>query len=705
MRKTVFIILSSFILFSLLFSACAKEEKNPFLSDFETPFGVPPFDKINEDHYLPAFQKGMAEQKKEVEAIINNTDPATFENTIKALEKSGAVLRRVSDVFDVLDSSMTNDRMQAIAKQVAPLRSQHRDDIQLNNKLFLRIKAVYEQKDNLGLTVEQSKLLEEYYKDFVRGGADLSEEKKARLREINQELSVLTVRFGENVLKEDNRFELVIDKEEDLSGLPANVISAAAEAAKERGHEGKWVFTLHKPSLILFLQYSDKRELREKMFKAYISRGNHGDELDNKAILSRIAALRVEKAQLLGYKTHADYVLEENMAKVPEAVYGLLDQLWKPGLKMAKKEAEDLQAMIIQEGHDFKVQPWDWWYYAEKVKKAKYELDDEALRPYFKLENVIDGAFAVANKLWGIRFTERTDIPIYHEDVRVFEVQEADGSFLGILYTDYFPRASKRGGAWMNNFREQWKEDGKRIHPIVTNNGNFSKPTAEKPALLNSDEVLTLFHEFGHALHSLLSDCTYITLSGTNVPRDFVELPSQIMENWALHPEVLKMYARHYETGEVIPDELIDKMKKASLFNQGFATAEYLAASYLDMDWHTLAEPKELNPEEFEASSMARIDLIPEIVVRYKSPYFNHIFSGGYSAGYYSYIWSEVLDSDAFEAFKETGLFNQETARKFRENILSAGGTQDPMVLYVRFKGAEPSVEPLLKKRGLTEEQ
>jgi peptidyl-dipeptidase Dcp len=693
-------------IFLLLFIAgllcsCLKQEENPLLGEFDTPFQVPPFDKIQEEHYLPAFKEGMEQQNMEIEAIVNNPETPTFENTIEAMEGTGSLLRRVGNVFGVLNGSMTNDNMQKIAKEVAPLESKHEDGIRLNEKLFQRIKAVYEQKDKLDLTTEQNTLLEKYYKDFVRSGANLDEEKKAKLKEINQELSVLTVKFGENVLKENNRFEMVIDKEEDLAGLPQAVITGAAEAAKERGHEGKWVFTIHKPSMIPFLQYSEMRDLREKIFKAYINKGNNNDELDNKAILSKIAALRVERANLLGYKTHADYVLENNMAKNPENVYKFLDQLWKPALKMAKREAKELQEMIHKEGHDFKLQPWDWWYYAEKLKKAKYALDEEMLRPYFKLENVREGAFSVASKLYGIQFIERTDIPKYHEDAKVFEVKEADGSHIGILYTDYFPRASKRGGAWMNSFRKQSRLHGKDIYPVITNNGNFSKPTGDKPALISSEEVSTLFHEFGHALHGLLSDCTYNRLSGTSVPRDFVELPSQIMENWVFEPEVLKMYARDYKTGEVIPQELIDKLKKASQFNQGFATVEYLAASYLDMDWHTLAEAKELDVDKFETESLNKIGLIPEIIVRYKSPYFNHIFSGGYSSGYYSYIWAEVLDADAFEAFKETSLFDQKTAQAFRENVLKRGGTEDPMVLYKRFRGAEPTVEPLLKKRGL----
>ena len=697
MKKTfLYIFIAGLVLWS-----CSVQEENPLFSEFDTPFQVPPFDKIMEEHYMPAFKEGMKQQQKEIEAIVNNPETPTLGNTIEAMESSGALLRKVRNVFGVLNGSMTNEKMQKVAKEVAPLRSKHWDDILLNEKLFQRIKEVYGKKDKMNLTEEQQILLEKYYKDFVRSGATLDEEKKAKLREINQELSLLSVQFGENILKENNRFELLIDKEEDLAGLPQSVITGATEAAVERGKEGKWVFTLHKPSMIPFLQYSEKRKLREEIFTAYISRGNNNDELDNKTILFRIVALRVEKATLLGYKTHADFVLENNMAKEPENVYEFLDQLWKPALKMAKAEAKELQEMIHKEGKDFALQPWDWWYYVEKLKKAKYDLDEEMLRPYFKMESVRDGAFFVAQKLYGIQFLENTDIPKYNEDVRVFEVKEADGSHIGILYTDYFPRASKRGGAWMNSFRKQSKQGGKEIHPVITNNGNFSKPTGDKPALLSSGEVSTLFHEFGHALHGLLSDCTYNRLSGTSVPRDFVELPSQIMENWAFEPEILKMYSKHYKTNEVIPQKLIDKLKKSSHFNQGFATVEYLAASFLDMGWHTLEESEELNPEKFETESMNKIGLIPEIVVRYKSPYFSHIFSGGYSSGYYSYIWAEVLDADAFEAFKETSLFDRKTALAFRKNILERGGTEDPMTLYKQFRGAEPKVEPLLKRRGL----
>ncbi len=704
-------ILVLFLGLSLMFFACSKqaEEKvtegevdgNPFFTDFDTPYGVPPFDKIKIEHYVPAFKEAIKQQQEEIDAIASNPEDPTFANTLEALEKAGALLLRVGDVFDVLNGSMTDEAMQAVAREVAPLRSKSTDDIMLNEELFQRVKAVYEQSDSLGLNIEQNMLLEKYYKDFVRGGANLDAAKKTRMREINEELSLLTLKFGENVLKEDNRFELVIDNEADLAGLPEVVQTTAAETAKERGHEGKWVFTLHKPSLIPFLQYSDKREFREKMFKAYINRGDNNDDLDNKAILAKMAALRLEKANLLGYETHAHFILEQNMAKVPENVYKLLDQIWKPALKMAKKEAKEMQALIDGEGGGFKLEAWDWWYYTEKLKKVKFDLDEEMLKPYFKLENVIEGVFYVSNKLFGLEFIERQDIPKYHKDAKVFEVRDVDGSHVGILYTDYFPRASKRGGAWMNAFQKQSRLGGVAVFPIITNNGNFSLPTADKPALLSSDNVSTLFHEFGHALHGLLSDCTYNRLSGTSVAIDFVELPSQIMENWVFEPDVLKVYAKHYETGEVIPKELLDKLTKASHFNQGFITVEYLAASFLDMDWHTLTEAKEMDVIAFENESMTRIGLIPEIVSRYRSSHFRHIFSGGYSSGYYSYIWAEVLDADAYEAFRETSLFDPTTAKSFRENIMSRGGTEDPMTLYLRFRGAEPSVEPLLKNRGL----
>lgn len=689
----------------VLLGACAKSSQelqstNPLFGAFETPFQVPPFDLIREEHFLPAFKEGMEREREEVDAIATNSDAPTFSNTIEALDYSGAFLTRVGNIFSNLTSAQTNDELQEIAREVTPLLSKHSDDILLDPGLFQRVKSVYEQKDSLNLTPEQDRLLDKYYKRFVRGGANLGETEQVRMREINEALSMLTLEFGENILEENNIFKMVLDDRADLAGLPDAVISAASEAAASAGHEGKWIFTIRKPSLIPFLQFSERRELREKMLKAYITKGANGNELDNKSILSRIAALRVERANLLGYSSHADFVLDENMAKVPANVYDLLNQLWEPALAMAQQEGRDMQAMIDAEDGGFKLEAWDWWYYAEKIKKARYDLDDEQLRPYFKLDNVRDGAFDLATRLFGITFEEILDIPKYHEEVRAFEVKESDGSHIGVLYTDYFPRTGKRSGAWMNSFRKQMKENGRNVTPVILNCGNFSRPTGDQPALISLEETLTLFHEFGHALHGLLSDCTYPSQSGTSVPRDFVELPSQIMENWATEPEVMKSYARHYQTGEPIPDELIEKIKNAGLFNQGFATVEYLAASFLDMDWHTLSEAVEMDADEFENKSMEKIGLMPEIVVRYKSSYFNHIFSGGYSSGYYSYIWAEVLDADAFQAFKETSLYDQEVARSYRENILERGGTEDPMTLYVRFRGSEPSIDALLTRRG-----
>jgi len=696
--KKVFV----FILIACLCTVtCTKQEKNPFFSEWKTEFSLPPFDQIQKEHYIPAFEKGIEQEKQEIENIVENKDDPTFENTLEALEKSGALLRKVSNVFNVLNGSMTDEEMQKIDEQVTPLLSNHRDDILFNEALFSRIKTVYEQRDQLDLTQEQMTLLEKYYQDFIRGGASLSQEKKDELRKINEELSNLSMKFGQHVLKENNRYELVIDKEQDLAGLPQSVIDGASKAAEDRGYDGKWVFTLHRSSITPFLTYSDRRELREKIFKAYINRSSHGDELDNTEIASRIAYLRVKRAHLLGYKTHAHYVLEENMAKKPQNVYDLLYQIWEPALQKAKQESSELQELINEEGKDFKLQPWDWWHYAEKLKKKKFELSDEMVKPYFELDNVREGAFYVAHQLYGIEFVERTDLPKYHPDVKVFEVKDKDGSHIGVFFADYYSRASKRGGAWMNSFRKQYRLKGKETTPVVTNNLNLTKPGGDNPTLLNFSEATTLFHEFGHALHGLLSDCTYPRLSGTSVPRDFVELPSQIMEHWASEPEVLKVYAEHYQTGEPIPQELIDKIEKAGHFNQGFATVEYLAAAFLDMDWHTLSEPEEHDVSKFEKNSMDEIGMIPEIVVRYRTPYFQHIFAGGYSSGYYSYIWSEVLDCDAFHAFKETSLFDEETANSFRNNILEKGGTQDPMVLYKNFRGKEPEVKYLLEKRGL----
>lgn len=675
---------------------------NPFFQDWDTPFGVPPFDKITLQDYTPAFQEGMKRHTAEIDAIVAASEVPSFSNTIEALDRSGALLTKVSSVFFAMNSSMTNDDMQAIAKDIAPQLSKHSDEILLNGKLFSKVKAVYDDRESLPLNGEQKMLLKKTYDRFVRAGANLSPEQKERMKVINEQLSVLTLDFGENVLKEINTFELLLEDQADLAGLPDGVIAAASEAAQERGYKGKWLFTLHVPSIVPFLQYSEKRDLREKIYKAYIMKGDNNDASDNKDNIKKIVALRIERAKLLGFPTHAHYVLDENMAKDPANVRTLLEKIWAPAINRAKAEVYDMQTMIDQEGGGFALQPWDWWYYAEKVKKAKYDLDEEMLRPYFEMTKVRDAVFDVAGKLYGLKFREIPDAPKYHEDVRVFEVQESSGDHVGVLYVDYFPRASKRGGAWMGNFREQWKVGGKNISPVIYNVGNFTKPTADQPSLLSVDEVNTLFHEFGHALHGLLSNCSYESISGTGVARDFVELPSQIMENWAFEPEVVKSYARHYKTGEPIPDELLEKLRKAKTFNQGFATTEYLAASFLDLDWHTLTQPLAGDVNAFEKQSLDKIGLIPEIASRYRSTYFNHIFSGGYSAGYYAYVWAEVLDADAFEAFKETGnVFDPATARSFRENILARGATEEPMVLYKRFRGMEPTIQPLLERRGL----
>lgn len=707
MKRTFLSLLAA----SVLLSSCNSDKGvkteangNPFFSEYNTPHQTAPFDQIKFEHYKPAFLEGMKQEQAEVLAIANSKDEPTFENTIEAFEKTGALLSKVSNVFYAQKGFNNNDSIAALAKEMSPLFTKHGADISLNENLFKRIKTVYDKKADLKLTVEQNTLLEKMYQGFVRSGANLDADKKTKLREIDGKLALLTMQFGENVLKETNAFELVIDKKEDLAGLPESVIGAAAEKATAAGKEGKWMFGLDKPSMLPFLQYSDKRDLRKKLYMGYVNRGNNNNEFDNKKNAQEIANLRIERAKLFGFKNHAAYILDKNMAKTPEKALELLNKLWDKTLPNAKKEAVELQKMINKEGGKFKLASWDWWYYSDKVKKAKYALDENELRPYFEINNVRDGAFALATKLYGIKFIERKDIAKFHEECQTWELQEADGTHIGIFYLDYHPRASKRGGAWMDSFRKQsGTGTDKEITPIVMNICNFTKPVGDGPALISADEVETLFHEFGHALHGFLSKCRYNTLSGTSVSRDFVELPSQVMENWCFEPEMLALYAKHYKTGEVIPAELVKKIQAAGKFNQGFATLEYLAASLLDMKYHTLTEPLTEDVMTFEKNYLEGMGLIPEIYSRYRSTYFNHIFSSpvGYSAGYYAYIWAGVLDSDAFQAFKETSLFDQATAKSFRDNVISRGGTEDPMVLYKRFRGAEPSIEPLLNKRGL----
>ena len=686
-----------------------NEMENPFLVEWDTPFGTPPFSKIKEEHYLPAFEAAIKEQKEKIQAIVDNKEEATFENTILALENSGKLLDKVSSIFFNMTGAINNDKMQEIAEEVTPMVTKMGDEISMNADLFARIKVVYDKEKGMSQGTEQSSnlndeqrmVLKKHYEGFVRGGALLEGEDQKRLKEVNGKLANLSLQFRKNVLAETNAFELVIDNKKDLSGLPQSAIDAAAITAKEKGHDGKWVFTLDYPSIWPFMQNADNRALREKLHKAYIHRGDNNNENDNKEIVAEIANLRVEKANLLGFSSYAAYILDNNMAKTPDKVYKLLNQLMSAALPNAKKEAVELQKVIDASGENFKLAHWDWWYYTNKLKQQKYALDDEILRPYFKIENVRDGAFEVAHKLYGITFTEMDNVDKYQEDVTVFEAKEADGTPVGILYTDFFPRTSKRAGAWMTSFRKEYKENGKRIPPIISIVCNFSKPTADKPSLLTFDEVTTLFHEFGHALHGLLANTTYNSLSGTSVARDFVELPSQIMENWAAEAEVIKTFAKHYKTGEVIPDELLEKMDKAGKFNQGFVTVEYMAAALLDMDWHTITEKQDINTNEFEKASLEKMGLIPEIIVRYRSTYFSHVWGGGYASGYYGYIWAAILDSDAFATFKEKGLYDQETAKKWRDNVISQGGTKEAMEMFIDFKGQEPSIEPLLEKRGL----
>ncbi|WP_343623279.1 M3 family metallopeptidase [Flavobacterium lindanitolerans] len=705
MRKKSFFILLAIGNMLTIEAQENKQNMNPFFQPYSTPYEVPPFDKIKNEHFKPAILEGIKRHEAEINAIANNTAAPTFENTILAMENAGELLANVNIVFSNLNGANTNEEMQKIAKEVSPNLAAHSDNIYLNEKLFARVKAIWDKKESLGLNPEQAKILENLHKAFVRSGANLATADKEKLRKINAELSMTSLKYGQNILAETNKYELVITDKKDLAGLPQELINTAADDAKAKGKEGNWVFTLSNSSVMPFLQYSSNRKLRQEIWNAYQTRGNHDDALDNKENAAKLANLRGEKARLLGYKSHAAYVLEESMAKNPENVAKLLNDLWKPALAIAKTEASDIQKMMDKDGVKDKVKPYDWRYYTEKIRKQRFDLDEQELKPYFSLDNTRNGIFQVTEKLYGLKFKQLNDVPKYHDEVTVWEVTEADGTHVGILYMDFFPRASKRGGAWMTSYRSQKTVDGQRKAPVISIVCNFTKPTGDTPALLTFDEVTTFFHEFGHALHGLLSNVTYKSLAGTSVPRDFVELPSQIMENWAAEPEVLKMYAKHYKTGEVIPDALIQKLQKSGTFDQGFATVEYLAASFLDMDYHTQTAAIQLDANSFEKNSMKRIGLIDAIIPRYRSTYFSHIFSGGYSSGYYSYIWSGVLDTDAFEAFKTTNLFNPEKAKLFRKNVLEKGGTEDPMVLYKRFRGAEPSVEPLLRKRGLDKKE
>ena len=701
----------------LLIVGCQQQSNmdpniNPFFQEWNTPYEVPPFMDIKDEHYMPAYQKGMEENLSEIDLIVNNPEAPTFANTIEELERTGKLLTKVARVFSNLASSNTNPKLQELQRELSPMLSAHYDKISLNEGLFNRVEAVWQEKESLDLTSEQRKLLEDTRKQFVRSGALMSEEQKKQITEINSKISGLSTSFGQNLLAETNGFELIL-KLSDLDGLSDGVIAAALDAAsqkmekaeieeeKER-YKDKYVFTPHRSSMYPFLTESTRRDLREKLYKSYVMRGDNNNETDNKEIAAQIAKLRAERAQIMGYKTHAHFVLDDNMLKTPEEVYDLLTKLWKPAVKRAKIEVADMQDVADAEGQNFKIAAWDWWHYSEKVRKEKYNLDESAIKPYLSLDNVLKGVFSATNKLWGLNFTEIFDIDLYHPDARVWEVTDKDGSHLGVFIGDYFTRSNKRGGAWMSSFKGQSNLDG-RERPIVVNVCNFPAPVGDNPALLSFDNVVTLFHEFGHAMHGTLTDVTYGSMAGTSGPRDFIELPSQLLEHWASEPEVLKSFATHYETGEPIPDDLIEKLLNASKFNQGFINTEYLAASLLDMDWHTISAEEDLkDSNRFESESMKKVGLIDEIAPRYRTTYFAHIFSGGYSSGYYSYVHAAVLDSDAFEAFKEAGdVFDPNLSSKLRATIYSKGSTEEAMDLFVQFRGRKADIGPLLKVRGL----
>ena len=697
----------TFLFIMLITFSSIQAMENPFYKNYKTQFEIPPFSEIEEKHFMPAYYKGMEDHNNEIEQIIQNTERPSFENVIIAMERSGELLDKVNAVFFNLSGSATNKKLQEIEKEISPKLSQHYDSISLNPYIFKKVSLLWEDVDNLNLSKEERKILEETYKRFIRSGALLEGLDKDRYADINQEISKLSVQFSQNLLAETNNFEIILSRD-DLKGLPEDIVNLAKEEAdnkfkktSDKKYANKYIFTSHRSSMYPFLTYSERRDLREKLYTGYIMRGDNDNEYDNKNITSKIASLRVEKANILGFETHAHYVLDNTMAKTPEAVYELLNQLWEPALSRAKNELQELQKFVNEEGQNFKIASWDWWYYSEKVRKDKYNIDEEELKNFFTLDNTIDGIFKTANKLFGLTFEEKFDIELYHPDARVWQVKDKNGSHLGLYIGDYYTRSSKRGGAWMSTFKDQSNFDG-RERPIVINVCNFPPPSKDKPSLLSFEHVTTLFHEFGHGLHGLLTNTHYRSLSGTSVSRDFVEFPSQVLEHWASEPELLKSYAKHYKTGEVISDELIDKMKNASKFNQGFANTEYLAATYLDMDWHSLVSTDIQDTNDFERKSLEKIGLIDEIVSRYRTTYFQHIFTSSYSAGYYSYIWAAVLDSDAFAAFKESGdIYNQDLANKYREYILEKGGTENPMELYQKFRGSNPNIGPLLEDRGL----
>lgn len=687
---------------SIQVNAVQNDNVNPFLVEYATEFEIPPFDQIKTEHYLPALVAGIEEQNREIEAIVNNPEEPTFENTILALDNSGQTINKVAYVFFALTESMSSPELQKVDEEFTPLLTKHSDEISMNDKLFERIKKVYDGRANHNYTTAQLRLIEDKYKSFTRNGALLDAEKKEELKNLNTELANLYLQFNKNLLSATNAFELVVEDPIKLLGLPASSIAVAAEEAKIRGKEGKWVFTLHAPSRLPLLQYAQNRELRQQMYEGYINLATEGEN-DNRPIINRIMQVRTKKAALLGFDNYAAYMTDKVMAKTPQAAKELLMKIWEPAIKKVEEEVAEMQSVVKEEGFDFEIAPWDYYYYAEKVRQKKYALDEDEVRQYFAVDNVVKGIFAMAERLYGITFRELPDAPKYHPEVKVYEVLDRDGKHVSVFMTDYFPRESKRQGAWMSEFKGSYiDENGNSIRPIIYNVGNFTKPTAETPSLLTLDEVETAFHEFGHGLHGMLTRAQYRGQAGTNVDRDFVELPSQIHEHWALAPELLQVYALHYQTGEVMPAELIKKLQDASTHNQGFATTELAGAALLDLYWNSTNFDGDVDVAEFEAKVAQELNMPEEVQFRYRSTYFKHIFgSDGYAAGYYTYLWAEVLDADGFELFVQNGIFDPATAKSFLENILEPGGSEDPMKLYIQFRGQEPNPDALLRNRGL----
>lgn len=694
MRKIFYSLFTLSIMFGMNAFSQNKESGNSILAESKAPFGAPEFDKFKIEDYKQAFDYGFAEKRADVKAIIENKEEPTYANTIDALEMSGKSLEKVSSIFFNLNESENTPQMTEIEEYVVPKMTELSGYIYMNDTLFNRIRTLYDKRESLNLTEEQMIVLDNYYQSFVRGGALLNEEDKAKLIDIDTKLGLAQIKFSSNLLADNKAFKLVITDKADLTGLPQNIIDAAA------AEDGSWVFTLDKPSCIPFLQYADNRALREKVYKAYYGRGDNDDANDNKAIIKEILQLRQQKAKLLGFESFAHFVLDEKMAKTPEAALELMEKIWQPAVERAKEERAALQEIADREGAGIKIEGWDWFYYTEKLRKEKYALNDEVITPYFKLENVLQGAFDCATKLYGVKFVKRNDIPVYHPEVSTYEVLDSDGNHLSIFYTDFFPRATKRQGAWMTNFVNQRNICGEEVRPMVVNVCNFTAPQGDTPALLNIDETRTLFHEFGHALHGMLTQTHYPSVSGTNVKHDFVELFSQVNEKWSVHKDVMPTFAKHYKTGEPIPAELIEKMQQSSHFNSGFETTELVAAALLDMKMHLIADYSDFNCNEFEKELRKELGFISEIEYRYRSTNFAHVFGGGYAVGYYAYLWAEVLDCDAFELFLEKGVFDPATAKAFK-NLIEMGGSKDPMREYRKFRGADPNPDALLRARGL----